>query len=79
MMAGQDYISAERVREALQLLYRSDTESNLEKALLKSLSDGVKPIDDKGRWKPSPILLLIAVIVFALAGVFLYFSIGGRS
>ena len=79
MMAGQDYISAEQVREALQLLYRSDTESNLEKALLESLSDGVKPIDDKGRWKPSPILLLIAVIVFALAGVFLYFSIGGRS
>ena len=78
-MAGQDYISAERVREALQLLYRSDTESNLEKALLESLSDGVKPIDDKGRWKPSSILLLIAVIVFALAGVFLYFSIGGRS
>ena len=79
MMAGQDYISAEQVREALQLLYRSDTESNLEKALLESLSDGVKPIDDKGRWKPSPILLLIAIIVFALAGVFLYFSIGGRS
>ena len=79
MMAGQDYISAEQTREALQLLYRSDTESNLEKALLESLSDGVKPIDDKGRWKPSPILILIAVLVFALAGVFLYFSIGGRS
>jgi len=78
-MAGQDYISAEQTREALQLLYRSDTESNLEKALLESLSDGVKPIDDKGRWKPSPILILIAVLVFALAGVFLYFSIGGRS
>ncbi len=78
-MAGQDYISAEQVREALQLLYRSDTESNLEKALLESLSDGVKPIDDKGRWRPSPILLLIAVLVFALAGVFLYFSIGGHS
>lgn len=78
-MAGQDYISAEQVRESLQLLYRSDPESNLERALLESLSDGVQPIDDKGRWKPSPILLLIAVIVFALAGVFLYFSIGGRS
>lgn len=78
-MAGQDYISAEQAREALQSLYRSDTESNLEKSLLESLADGVKPIDDEGRWKPSPILLLLAVIVFALAGVFLYFSIGGRS
>lgn len=79
MMASQNYISAEQAREALQLLYRSDPESNLEKALLESLSDGVKPIDDKGRWKPSPILLLIAVLVFALAGVFFYFSTGGRS
>lgn len=78
-MASQNYISAEQAREALQLLYRSDPESNLEKALLESLSDGVKPIDDKGRWKPSPILLLIAVLVFALAGVFFYFSTGGRS
>lgn len=78
-MAAQGYISAEQVRTALQSLYRSDVESNPEKALLESLSDGLKPVDDKGRWKPSPILILIAVLVFALAGVFLYFSIGGRS
>lgn len=77
-MAGQGYISAEQARKGLQSLYRSDTESNLEKALLESLSDGLKPVDDKGRWKPSPILILIAVLVFALAGVFLYFSAGGR-
>lgn len=77
-MAGQEYISAEQVRTALQSLYRSDTESNLEKALLESLSDGLRPIDEKGRWKPSPILILIAALAFALAGVFLYFSVGGR-
>jgi hypothetical protein len=77
-MAGSGYISLQQAREALQSLYRGDTESNLEKALLESLSDGIKPIDDKGHWKPSPILLLIAVLVFAVAGVFLYFSVGGR-
>ena len=77
-MAGQEYISAEQVRTVLQALYRSDTETNLEKALLESLSDGLKPIDDKGHWKPSPILILIAALAFALAGVFLYFSVGGR-
>ena len=79
MMAGQGYISAEQVRTALQSLYRGDTESNLAKALLESLSDGLKPVDDKGRWKPSPILILIGVLVFALSSVFLYFSMGGRS
>lgn len=78
-MAGQGYISAEQVRTALQSLYRGDTESNLEKAFLESFSDGLKPVDDKGRWKPSPILILIAALVFALAGVILYFSTGGRS
>jgi len=77
-MAGQGYISAEQLRAALKSVYRSDPESNLEKALLESLSDGLKPVDDKGRWKPSPILILIAALVFAIAGVFLYFSIGGQ-
>jgi hypothetical protein len=77
-MAAQGYISAEQVRAALQSLYRNDIESNLEKALLDSLSDGLKPVDDKGRWKPSPVLILLAVLVFALIGIFLYFSIGGR-
>lgn len=77
-MASQGYISAEQVRAALQSVYRSDPESNLEKALLESLSDGLKPVDDKGRWRPSPILILIATFVFALVGVFFYFSIGGR-
>ena len=77
-MAAPDYITLQQARDALQMLYRNDTESNVEKALLESLSDGIRPVDDKGRWKPSPIFLLIAALVFALAGVFLYFSVGGR-
>lgn len=78
-MAESGYISLQQAREALQTLYRSDTESNLETAFLESPSDGIKPVDDKGRWKPSSILILIAVLALALAGIFLYFSIGGRS
>lgn len=77
-MAAPDYISSQQARRALQSLYRNDAESNIEKALLESLSDGIRPVDEKGRWKPSPILLLIVALVFALAGVFLYFSLGGR-
>lgn len=75
-MVGQSYISPQEVRQALRSLYRNDSEANLQKALLGSLSDDVKPVDDKGRWKPSPVLVLVAVFIAALAGIFLYFSFG---
>ena len=77
-MDAQGYISAEEVRQALRQIYRSDAESNLQNALRESLSDELRPVDEKGRWKPSPILVLTVVLVCALAGVFIYFSIGGR-
>ena len=77
-MDALGYISAEEVRQALRQIYRSDAESNLQNALRESLSDELKPIDEKGRWKPSPLLVLTIVLLCALAGVFIYFSIGGR-
>ncbi|HEY1759985.1 MAG TPA: hypothetical protein VGG72_31730 [Bryobacteraceae bacterium] len=78
-MDAQGYISPEEVRHALRSIYCSDTESNLQKALLASLSDDLKPVDEKGRWKPNPLLLLAFLLLCTLAGVFLYFSIGVRS
>lgn len=77
-MDAQGYISLEEVRQALRQIYRNDSETNLQNALAQSLSDGLKPVDEKGRWKPSPLLLLTFFLLCALAGVFLYFSIGGR-
>jgi hypothetical protein len=77
-MDAQGYISAEEVRQALRQIYLSDAESNLQNALRKSLSDELRPVDEKGRWKPSPLLVLTVAILCALAGVFIYFSIGGR-
>jgi len=41
------------VRQALRQIYLSDAESNLQNALLESLSDELRPVDEKGRWKPS--------------------------
>jgi hypothetical protein len=73
-MDALGYISAEEVREALRQIYRSDAESNLQNALLESLSDELRPVDEKGRWKPSPLLVLLC----ALLGIFIYFSVGGR-
>ena len=77
-MDAQGYISAEEVRQALRQIYRSDAESNLQNALRESLSDELRPVNEKGRWKPSPLLVLTVVLVCALAGVFIYFSIGGH-
>ena len=77
-MDAQGYISAEEVRQALRRIYRSDAESNLQSALRESLSDELRPIDEKGRWKPSPLFVLTVILLCALVSVFIYFSIGGH-
>jgi hypothetical protein len=77
-MDSHGNISTEDVREALQQIYRNDSESNLQTALLESFSDELKPIDAKGRRRPSPLLVLFFLLLCALTGVFIYFSIGGH-
>jgi hypothetical protein len=77
-MDAQGHVSAAEVRVALRSLYRADPESNLQKALLRSLADDLKPVDEKGRWKPSPLAILVSVLVSALVGVSLYFTLGGQ-
>ena len=77
-MDAEGYISAEEVQQALRQIYRADAESNLQNALRESLSDELRPVDEKERWKPSPLLVLTVVLLCALVGVFIYFSVGGR-
>ena len=77
-MDAQGYILPEEVRQALREIYRTDAETNLQSSLLESLSDELKPINENGRWKPSPLLVLAFFLLCALLGVFVYFSVGGR-
>lgn len=77
-MDRQGNITPQEVRQALRQIYLSDPETNLQLSLLESLSDELKPIDEKGRWKPSPLLILTLVLLCALLGVFVYFSVGGH-
>jgi len=77
-MDTQAYISPQEVRQALRQIYRSDAETNLQRSLLESFSDELKPIDEKSHWKPSSLLILTLVLLCALLGVFVYFSVGGR-
>ena len=77
-MDAQGHVTPEENRKALLSMYQGDSESNLQQSLLRLLADDLKPIDERGRWKPSPLLILVAVLVCALLGVFFYFTIGAR-
>lgn len=77
-MDRQGNITPQEVRQALRQIYLSDPETNLQLSLLESLSDELKPINEKGSWKPSPLLILTFVLLCALLGIFLYFSVGGH-
>ena len=78
-MDAQGHVLPEEIRAALRTIYRADPESNLQKALLRLLADDLKPVDEKGRWKPSSVLLLIALLGCTLVGVFFYFTLGGHA
>jgi hypothetical protein len=69
-------ITPEGTREALRVLYRRDPETNLQKAFLCALSDDLKPVNKRGGWNPSSLLVLLSVFALALAGIFFYFSMG---
>jgi len=77
-MKPQGYVTFAEMRRALRRIYREDGETNLNKALLLALADDLRPIDQKGRWRPNNLLVLLAVLLIALLGIFLYFSIGVR-
>ena len=75
-MDAAGYITPEEVRLALRKLHSEDTETNPELALRAALADDLKPVDARGRWKPSSLVVLVGVIALALLGVFLYLSLG---
>ena len=77
-MDAQGHVTPEEIRRALLTMYRDDPESNLQQALLRLLADDLRPIDERGRWKPNPLLILVAVLACALVGVFFYFTIGAH-
>ena len=70
------YVTPEEVRQALRKLHSEDIETNPEKVLRQALADDLKPVDARGRWKPSSLVILVGAIVSALLGVLLYFSLG---
>lgn len=75
-MDAAGYITPEEVRQALRKLHSEDIETNPEKALRAALADDLRPVDARGRWKPSSLVILVGFIACALLVIFLYFSLG---
>lgn len=75
-MDAASYITPDEVRLTLRRLHSDNVETNPELALRAALADDLKPIDARGRWKPSSLVILVGIIVCSLLGIFLYFSLG---
>jgi len=72
---GQSHVTLADVQRALHLLYREDPESGVKRSLLRLFEDELTPIDTRGRWRPSKLLVILAGVGLTAASVFLYFSI----
>lgn len=72
---GQSYVRLADTRRALRLLYREDPESSVKRTLLRLFEDELTPIDTRGRWRPSKLLIILAGAGLTVASVFAYFSI----
>lgn len=71
---GQSYVTLTDVRRALHLIHREDPESSVKRSLLRLFEDELTPIDTRGKWRPSKLLVILAGVGLTAASVFLYFS-----
>ena len=58
------YVTPEKVHLALRKLHSEDIETNPEKALRHAFADDLKPVDARGRWKRSSLVILVGCAVF---------------
>ena len=73
-MDTQGRVTPEEVRSAMRALYKSDRETNLQKALLHALRDDMKPVGANGRWRPSRLLVSLSAVVLAVIATVVYFK-----
>ena len=73
-MDAQGRVTVEEVHKAMLEVYGQDREANLQKALFHALRDDLKPVNDKGRGKADPLLVIGGFLLLAVIAIFLYFS-----
>jgi hypothetical protein len=71
-MAGT--IGVDNTREELRKLYSRDPEKSLLKNAVRCLADPIKPLDEKGRFRPHPLLVWLLAFGLVAGSVFIYFS-----
>jgi len=77
-MSADRSITSKDAREMLRRLYRSDGEINLAAVLRRAVSDPIKPVSEKGRMRPSTVVVVSGVALFLILAGFMYFSFGGQ-
>ncbi len=77
-MAADHFITTAEAREILRCSYRSDEEIKLEAVVRRAASDPIKPVSEKGRMRPSVLVLVGSVMLFLTVASFVYFSFGGH-
>lgn len=70
----RDAIGPEKTREDLRKLHSLDPEARLLRNILRRLADPIKPLDDRGRFRPHPLLVWLLSLALVVVGVFVYFS-----
>jgi hypothetical protein len=78
-MQTRGYVTEAQTRQAFREICRQDPEVNSRAALLRVFEDELRPLDTRGRWRPSRLLILIAGILAGTIIVFTLFTFGARS
>jgi hypothetical protein len=64
------------MRDRLAIYLEQDTGQSLAAMLRRMVEDPIRPRSEAGRFRISPILLLLSVLWAFSLGAFLYFSLG---
>jgi hypothetical protein len=75
-MNTRGYVTTSEARAALRAIYRVDPEIDPMIAFMRMFQDDLTPIDTKGRWRPSRLVVLVGAILCVVMAVFVYFSFG---
>lgn len=71
----QDHGTArEEMSERLRNFYDQDPEADVAARIKRLLADPLRPQDEKGRFRPNPLLVLMLTFLVVALGTFFYLS-----
>ena len=64
----------QEMSERLRTFYDQDPEADLAARIKRFIADPLRPQDEKGRFRPNPLLVLLLTFLITAIGTFFYFS-----